>query len=133
MNYLMKKTLSLLFTTTLVLACVLAAIPASQPASYHREVTMATVKPSLPASHAAIVIDTNPGTGWSDVDIVTGTGASDDPYILDGVYIDCDLSGSGISVSGTADYAIIRNCYINGSGDGATDAAIAHSLNTWAN
>jgi len=70
---------------------------------------------------------TAPFTITSDSDWITyatGSGTLIDPWVIEGLLIECNGTGSGISISGTTDVAIIRDSFINESGSGALDAGI---------
>jgi hypothetical protein len=77
--------------------------------------------PAARVPHAAINITSS--LNWS-VEASSGSGIAGDPWILEDLEIDCAGVGSGITVNGTTDYAVIRNCYVNASGSGAIDLGI---------
>ena len=59
--------------------------------------------------------------------IITGSGTANDPYILENVEI--IVEGSGISVSNTQSYFVIRKCYIHGDSKGvAVDIKSAKNI-----
>lgn len=66
--------------------------------------------------HCRILIDdTVPGYNWSswaaNYTWITGLGTKSDPYIIDGLYMDCENYGGGIFIEWSQKYFIIRNCW----------------------
>ena len=55
----------------------------------------------------------------------SGSGTWNDPYIIENVYIDCQNEGSGIYISLSNVSFIIRNCYIENSGQGEFNTGIS--------
>jgi parallel beta-helix repeat protein len=102
-------------STLAILACLsISIIAISIPVKLVRGYTL--VPPIVIASNA-------------DFDLYDsgGDGSPLNPWIIENIEIDCASAGSGISISGTTDYAIIRDSYIHNSGSGALDAGIAIS------
>lgn len=73
-------------------------------------------------AHSPIVISSD--SDWSTY-ATGGSGLPGNPWVIQDLLIDCAGSGSGITISGTSDYAVIQDCFVNNSGSGGSDCAIS--------
>ena len=61
----------------------------------------------------------------SSVDWCSGSGTTEDPYVIKDIYLDCQNLGAGISIFNSNVHFIIRNCYIINSGIGESHSGIS--------
>lgn len=76
-----------------------------------------------------LIDDADPNYNWSktakDNDWCSGSGAWEDPYIIENVTIDGGLVGSCITIQNSSVYFIIKNCTVTSSGLLLFDAGIS--------
>ncbi|MFW9939455.1 MAG: NosD domain-containing protein [Candidatus Thorarchaeota archaeon] len=74
------------------------------------------------------VDDEDPNYNWSKTvaenEWCTGLGSSNDPYIIEGLYIDAQGDGGGIYIKNSHKSFIIQNCWVNNSGIKEFDAGV---------
>lgn len=115
----MNKKISVATAVIFSLFFIASCIPApNQPAN--RGVIYESDAPTGLTRHAPIVITSD--ADWAGL-ASSGDGSAGSPWIIENFMIECNGSGSGVVVTGTSDYAIIRNAYINETGAGPTDIA----------
>jgi len=81
--------------------------------------------PNSAAYHAPIYIDgDDPANDWDDCDAVSGSGTSEDPYVIEDLEIDAGGSGSGIYIRDSTAYLNIVNSTSINAGSDIYDAGL---------
>jgi len=107
----LRKLPALLVVAGVLAVLVLSSVGVRDTRNDHAMIASSDAWPGL--------VRTAPITIASDADFplngFIGSGTAGDPWVLDNVLIECNETASGIVITGTTEYAVISNSFINES------------------
>ncbi len=109
----MRKTTTIFILASILAMFIVSTVPRTDRlASDPLAITTSHAWPGLVRTAPLVINDDG---DWGPL-ASAGDGTSANPWIIQNKLIECNWSGSGISVTGTTNHAILRNIYINETG-----------------